>query len=127
MSSTKFYSQLILLSVILLLILFGLNQLEDINPYQDIGWISLGFFIGLSVLIFILAKKAAQSDNKHNFTNVVLGFTMLKMLFCAIMILVYNKFYEPTSKMFLVPFFLIYLSYTIFETYVMMKLGKSSK
>ena len=68
--------------------------------------------------------RAAMSDNKNDFTNAVLGFTVGKMFLAILVILGYSLLAQPPDKLFIIPFFAIYLIYTIFETYFMMKLGR---
>jgi len=74
--------------------------------------------------MYYAGRKAAFSDNKHDFTNVSLGVTIGKIFIAILFILGYNQLMQPDSRFFIIPFFLMYLIYTIFETYIMMKLGR---
>ena len=89
-----------------------------------LSWISIGGMSLLSLLMFYFGRVAALSDNKHTFTNVVVGFVIGKMGFCVAMILVYNKLMQPQTKFFIIPFFFIYIVYTIYECYFLIRLGK---
>jgi hypothetical protein len=51
----------------------------------------------------------------------------LKMALCLFVIVGYFKLAEPSSKMYAIPFLIVYLIFTIFETYFMMKLSKVKK
>ena len=64
---------------------------------------------------------ASFSKNKNAFTSVILMTTMAKMFLAILIIVIYVKVFEPDSRMFVFPFLGIYLIYTIFETYFMMK------
>lgn len=127
MSNRGFYSQLGLLSLATILILFCLHLNSALRPFQNLSWFSCGFFILLSIVMYYFAAKATTSDNKNTFTNVSIGFMMVKMMFSILIILAYSKLMKPESKLFLIPFFLIYLLFTIFETYFMLKLGKDGR
>ena len=76
--------------------------------------------------IFWVGKKTARSSNKNAFTNAVMISLFVKMIVTACMILVFNKLTHPSSTIFLLPFFIVYLGYTIFEAYFMIHLGKKN-
>ena len=105
--------------------LFFLHQIPQLQPHGLLSWISLGAFIGLSVLMYFVGEKSAKDENKNNFTNVVLGFTMGKMFLSIMVIYMYFELAQPEGKFFILPFFIVYFIFTAFETYFMMKLGKT--
>ena len=102
----------------------GLHMIPILKPFWDITIGSVTLFILISVLAWHLGQKAAVSKNKNNFTALVLGFIFGKMFLCVIFILIYTRTVFPESKFFLVPFFIIYLAYTVFETMILTKLGR---
>ena len=106
-------------------ILWGLLQVPSLQPYQLLGWVSLGGFVLLSVLMYLIGDNAAKSSNKNHFTNVVLGFTGAKMMLALMIVFAFLKLAEPSDKLFIIPFFAVYFIFTGFETYLMMKLGKT--
>lgn len=124
MTAKAFYLQLALVSLIAAATAFGINTFPQFADVQPIAWISLGIFVLLSVVMYYAGRKAAFSDNKHDFTNVSLGVTIGKIFIAILFILGYNQLIQPDSRFFIIPFFLMYLIYTIFETYIMMKLGR---
>jgi formate/nitrite transporter FocA (FNT family) len=77
--------------------------------------------------MYFVGQQAAQSDNKYTFTNTILGFTVGKLFLAIMVILGYDQLAEPSSKFFIIPFFVVYAVFTGFETYVMMKLSKAAK
>ncbi|MCO6478563.1 MAG: hypothetical protein J5I94_18165 [Phaeodactylibacter sp.] len=124
MSQRSFFIQLGILSFITAALLFFLNRLPPLQAYSALSWISLAVFIALSTFMYRAGYRAATSDNKNDFTNAVLGFTVGKMFLAILVILGYSQLAQPPDKLFIIPFFAIYLIYTIFETYFMMKLGR---
>jgi len=78
----------------------------------------------VSILQFYIGKKVALNKNKSLFINVILGFVSGKMMLSLLLLLAFDKIVHPKTSFFLIPFFIIYLCYTIFETYFMIKLGK---
>lgn len=125
MTIQQFLLQLAIVSTITAAALWGLFQVPSLQPYQLLGWVSLGGFILLSFLMYLIGENAAKSSNKNHFTNVVLGFTGAKMLVALMIVFVYLKLAMPTDKLFIIPFFAVYFIFTGFETYLMMKLGKT--
>ncbi|MCI4647264.1 MULTISPECIES: hypothetical protein [Phaeodactylibacter] len=124
MTAKAFYLQLAIVTLIAAATAFGINTFPQFADVQPIAWISLGIFVLLSVVMYYAGRKAAFSDNKHDFTNVSLGVTIGKIFIAILFILGYNQLMQPDSRFFIIPFFLMYLIYTIFETYIMMKLGR---
>lgn len=126
MTSKDFFLQLSILSVLAAVGLFLINRLPQVQPHAVLSWLSLLFFMVLSALVFFSGRRSAANANKNAFTNTVLGFTMAKMLACAVIVVAYHKIVQPESKWFLLPFFVTYLVFTAFETYWMMKLARTS-
>ncbi len=124
MTQKVFFTQLAIITGITIAVIFSLNTLEKLYPYRYFSWICLGFFFFFSIVMFLMGTNAAKSSNKNDFTNAALGFTAGKMFFSLIMIVMYSKLMEPESKLFILPFFLVYIIYTAFETYFMMRIGK---
>ena len=119
-----FFKQLSLVSLFTLILMSILHLFPQIAIHCNFSWATCLFFILLSVLIFFIAYFAAYSSNKNAFTAVIMGFVFMKMILSVSFILVFMKIVEPVSHSFLIPFFIVYLIYTIFETYFMTKLAK---
>ena len=125
MSSKSFFINLSVTTVFAAAFVYGVSFFPAIEPYKLLGWGSLIFFILWSVLMYIISRKAARHENKNVFTNAILGFTFAKLFISAGIVYAYFRMTEPESRLFLIPFFGVYLIYTIFETQFMMKLGKT--
>ncbi len=124
MSSRSFLTQLLILSIACAALLFGLHRLPALADDYPLGVVSLLFFVALSAVMFFLGRYTARLANRNMFTNVILGFTMLKMILSAVIVLGYWFLVEPASKLFVLPFFLVYLVYTCFEIYFMIRLSR---
>lgn len=123
MTSLKFYRNLVLVSIMTFAGLYALQLLEPFAPYF---FLSIGiqvFFILYSILMYEVGKISLHNENKNLFTSLVIGFTFGKMLLAVLIVIIYAKAFEPESQLFVVPFFLVYIIYTIFETALMMRLG----
>ncbi len=124
MSWTTFFKQLIFVSLLTVLLLFTLHFNPDIAVHSQLSWASCMFYIVLSIFIFFFAYRAASSQNKNAFTVVIMGFVLAKMVLSVTFLIIFFQIVKPESRLFLVPFFVVYLIYTIFETYFMTKLAK---
>ncbi len=93
----------------------------------NIAWWSLALFIAISWIMYILGKRAASSPDKYFFNNVIIGSMLFKMIFSVAVLLIYKKTFHPEGKTFLIPFFIAYFTFTIFETYFMTQLTERKK
>jgi hypothetical protein len=97
-------------------------------------WLAIGYalpftigiivmFLLFAVMLFLLGKRTAGAKNKMLFTNVFMGVSMFKMFLSGGVIAAYVVLGEPTSKLFVVPFFTSYLLYTVLEVLSLSKLA----
>ena len=124
MQSKQFFIQLFAVTIATGLILFFLNNRDTFRADAVFSWGGLAFFFLLSLVMFIVGNKAAHAENKNKLVNTILGFTVLKLFVTFVAILAYYLLTEPETKFFVIPFIIVYLVYTIFETSFMMKLSK---
>jgi hypothetical protein len=88
------------------------------------AWWAIVLFVVLSVLMFVLGNIAAKAINKKLFSQLTIFFTFTKLL-CSVGSIVLYKFkIQPSDKWFVIPFLLVYLIFTIFETYFMFQLSQ---
>lgn len=124
MSWTTFFKQLTWVSLFTVLLLFSLHFNPEIAVHSQLSWSSCIFYILLSIFIFFFAYRAAYSQNKNAFTVVIMSFVLAKMVLSISFLVIFFQIVKPESRLFLIPFFVVYLIYTIFETYFMTKLAK---
>lgn len=122
----QFWLSLLGVTVVTGLLCALLHMAPQLSPYWLLSAITIFLFTLFSIAAFYAGKFAAKSSNKHLFTNVIMGFTLLKMMLSGAIVIVYNLLAEPEDKVFVLPFFLIYLIYTVFETIVMIKQARAT-
>ena len=120
----KFLLYLSLVSGLALILHFLLIFNSTLAVYADFSYLSIVFFIGLSVIFYYLGQIVSQSKNLYLFNGLVAFIVITKMTFCTLLIIVYFKKTHPPDKFFVVPFFLYYILYTIFELYFMSKFAR---
>lgn len=117
----KFLLYLTLFSGLALILHFLLILNSTLAVYADFSYLSIVFFIGLSVIFYYLGQIVSRSKNLYLFNGLVAFIVITKMTFCTLLIIVYFKKMHPPDKFFVVPFFLYYIIYTIFELFLMSK------
>lgn len=71
--------------------------------------------------------KAVNSTNKNIFIQTVMVNIFVKMVSILMIVVIYYKIYDPKEKVIIIPFLIIYLIYSVFETYFSYKLALKSK
>lgn len=124
MNKRIFFTQLVAISGVAMVALYFLHQQPGFQLFSKFSSLSLALFIAISIVMYLTGQPAALSTNKNLFSRVVLLFIFIKMLFAVGLVAGYHHFVQPLNRRALLPFFLIYLVFTVFETYFMAKLGR---
>ena len=124
MSRRDFFYSLFWVSIISALLVFIVTSFPAMQSSAVISWISLVFYILLSILMYNMGVANALKPNKNAFTSIVMGFIAIKLFLSILIVITYIEIARPISQLFVLPFLGIYLIYTIFETYFMMKISK---
>ena len=95
-------------------------------PYQNLFWISQIFFILLSLISFIGGKYFVKKTNKNAFFQFMMLLIFARLALSATLVIGYFQITKPSDKIFLLPFFIAYLSYTIFEVAFLSKIGREN-
>ncbi len=127
MNEKAFYIGLVSITLVTTIVLVILIQQPLFTDFAGLFIAALVFFVILSLVLFYVSKRAAVHRNGMMFIYVMLFAIMIKFGFCLITLFVYNRVFRPETKFFVLPFIGIYVIYTIFETYFMMKLGRIKK
>lgn len=102
-----------------------LLQWPLVAAYQSWAWGSWLVFLLISLPVYFLGRAAARSTDKYSFIRFVMGSVAGKMFLAAGAVFLYKELAQPATKWFSLPFLLVYLCFTIFETILLMRLGKS--
>lgn len=124
MPSKVFFRQLGILTLLTAVAVVLFNRFPIFADHQTLYWALLGFYFLSAAALFFMGKKLAASENRNAFTQFVMGATFFKMLLSMSVLVVYLKFAAPESKYFILPFLTVYLAFTVFETYFLMKIAK---
>lgn len=124
MKRRSFFVQLISITLVTGAVLAFMHIFQLFSPYQFFSLYSLLFLALVSIVMYFLAEKSAQSPDKNAFTRMLMVFSFVKMFLAGAWVIGYHKIFQPKDAFFLIPFFLIYVVFTGFETAFMTKLGR---
>ena len=126
MAKCRFWTSLVLLVAGTLIALLLLDMVTPAMEATSVFILStVPVFTGIVAFAFILGERTARSQNKNTFVHFVMMLILLKMFLCVMMVVYHVKVNEPETKMFVIPFLLIYLIFTIFEVFVLEKLSRT--
>ncbi len=125
MSPKTFIISLTGLSVLVSAALVSFQYMEALADYAILSWISIIFFIVFSLVVYKGGHKSAQNEDKQAFGQFFIAATGVKMLLSLTIILLYFLLAKPATQYFIIPFFFVYLCYTVFEVYFMTRLGNT--
>lgn len=125
MPERQFYSGLAMTAITVLCILAGLGYVMPEGTEWAFSIPLLVIFVLLTVVMYVVGKNAASNQNPYMFSRAFLAFTFAKIMFSILMILVYEKMNDGEDRLYLISFLIVYLSFTIYETMVFMKLSRT--
>ncbi len=106
----------VLISAIVLLLL---KQVPAYNPGTFI-WIAVGFFYLLTFILYAMAMMGLKQSQK-TFTVSVLGSMTLRFIFSVLFLVIYLIINPEKNKAFIISFLFLYLFYTIFEIFQLVR------
>lgn len=111
----------LLMLSILVPILWVLHSLDNYSGMKDLSLITISVFTLTSLLSYLILGKLVLATNKQLFISYTMANTLIKMAVSVIILIAY-KHYNHAIKdgKFVVPFILIYMFFTIFETKILM-------
>ncbi len=124
MNLSSFFSGLIVTILVSIGLYYLLIHFFPAFSYSDLNLIALLLFSVISLFVYYLAIKAAQSTNKYSFLNIVVMNLFIKVFASFLVVAIYVKLTNPEDKWYLIPFTMNYLIFTIFETYFLSKAAK---
>lgn len=124
MSTRRFVWELLSLTILASLTIVLLNQWSIFAKTSSLSWVSILFFLGLTLFIYLMGKAAARSSNPNALTQLILGLVLGKLFCCLLIIVLYKKLADPSDHLYVVPFMVIYLIYTFYEVVLLNRLNR---
>ena len=124
MESSAFFKRLTLVTILLALCILAFSFIPIFEGILPISFASLIFFVLLSIAVFYLGNAAARSSNKNRLTQLIMILVFVKLFSCLLIIIIYDRVFQPASNYYVIPFFMIYIVFTIFEVGMLTKANK---
>ena len=125
MNQIQFFRKLMLLLAFVVPLLVIFHFIPVLRPYDGLNLSAFIFFNLLCLGAYYLGKKSLNSPNKYLFNQLIMLNVIIKMIVSISIILIYHTFFTPETNWFVMPFLILYLIYTVFETYLLTSLVKS--
>lgn len=122
-----FFLQLFIVSALVALILLIMEFVPALAAHHRLSWVSWFMFVVFSAGTYIFASITARSPNPNSFVRFYIISIILKMALSVGVILTYKLQFNPEDKIFILPFFIIYLIFTAFEMYFLTKVEKGGR
>ncbi|NNC95459.1 MAG: hypothetical protein HKN92_07840 [Chitinophagales bacterium] len=121
MPFSQFTTRALLLFSILGMLIFGLSFLEKFQPFIFVSWTSLTYMtVVIHISYYFVWKGTQQKEHKDFLKSVALGFAV-KLILAILFLIMFKLIFEPESKLFVLPFFAVYFSYTFLLSKAIMK------
>ena len=125
LTSKNFYTGLIITLLASAITAGYAAELLDVSEHNMLMYISIAFFTVLALGVFYLSERAAKMNSKNFFMQIVMINTMLKMFGAVAVVIGYFYLTKPSTTKFIVPFLIVYILFTIFDAYFMMKQSRN--
>ena len=102
-----------------------LQYLQLLGTRPDFAWICFAFFTLLTFLTIYITSISVKASNKVKGTNMILGAMGIKFLFSMFLILAYILAVRPDDARFILPFFVLYILFTVIETKYLLQITKT--
>ncbi len=105
--------------------LFALHQIPVFQKHWAVSLGAVALFSAISVGLFFFGEMTALSKNKLAFNGLITGSVLGKIMLSLVGLLIYFKTQKPPDRLFVVPFIAVYIIFTIFETWFLLRLAKT--
>jgi hypothetical protein len=124
MNDAQFVRQYAILLAFVVSLLLVFHFIPVFRPYDELNIVAFIFFNALCIGAYYFGKRSLQSSNKFLFNQLIVLNVIVKMGVSIAIIIVFRKLFNPDTNWFVLSFLILYLIYTIFETYLLTALVK---
>lgn len=126
MTYSKYLIRLGILTLMVCFIFLPVGYMPYFEGAKGFIWISIAFFSIMTAITYPIASIGIVKRSHASFTAYVFGAMAIKFFACILLIMAYY-FYTKTDQIsFVIPFFMVYFIYTIFETYHLSSLARNN-
>lgn len=111
-------------TVLVIVLGYSFIYMTGLEHHAALFYISMGLILPLSIVVYLLASRLAGSKDKYALVRLVLGNMMGKLFLAVLIVVAYTQTRDIDTTLFIVPFFITYIGFTIFETYFLHEISK---
>lgn len=123
MRENKFYIALSVIVFSLYLVIYFIHQLQQFSPYFSISMTSLVAFTVFNIIVYHLAKIYSKQSSDKKYLGLIYMNFLAKLILVLIITVAFYFYYKEPPGFFVLPFLLIYIVFTTFETWVLNKMA----
>ena len=127
MQLKTFIKNLIISSVVALLLLVATHFIIDISEHMMFIGSAYLFFVCFCIFIYWMAQRSSSSRAGEYFLYIVVINVFVKLIASFLMVFIYARYAAPSDKWFIIPFLIVYLVFTVFETYFLSIQARNSQ
>ena len=127
MPLNTFIKNLLLSSLLAAVLLAGTHFIIDVLEHLPFVIASYLFFVCFCIFIYWMGQRSSQSRAGEYFLYIIVINVFVKLIASFMLVFIYAKYAEPDNKWFVIPFLIVYLVFTVFETYFLSKQAKQSQ
>ncbi len=121
MAPKIFYSFLIGISFLLAVLLWVVDIVLEIPVYSEMSYAAIFFLFLFNVFVFQKAKHYSENSDDKRYLGLIFANFLVKIVLVVGIPIVYVLLKKPQESWFIVPYIVIYIIFTIFETWYLNK------
>ncbi len=122
MHSKEFVVKFGIFSIISLVLILISHLGSSLSIFTSFSLCTFLVYFILTIMMYLFANNAKKTPDTGAYTSILLSFHWIRIFTSLIFILTYINIFVPKSNLFLLPFFTIYILFTIFEVYMLTKM-----
>ncbi len=119
----QFLGRLLIVNILLSFCMYFVHLIPELKPYSDLSFYSICMFSVMSIILYLFLRNSLFNKDKQVFISITLGNMLVRMLGSIILLLIYRNICLPADSKFIISFLIVYVVFTIFETYFMVSLA----
>jgi hypothetical protein len=123
MSDSKFFSSLLAVTTFVGLVVMYLHGNPKFQPYMLMSICGMTVFILLNVAVYYLAKNYSNKSLDQKYMGLIYRNLAMKFVIAITIPIGFYYHYQQPAGSFILPFLFIYISYTIYETWMLNKMA----
>ena len=116
MKRDNFYPRLIVLTIVLAVLLFGVQNFQNKIVIGNLSWYALVYFFVLTFIVYKISYSALAKNNQI-FVGRIYSAIGIRFIFSVFPLIIYLMFVPQRQIPFIIVYLLLYFFYTAFEIY----------